>query len=164
MAKQNLKKKVYHNIKPIYNEESKILILGSFPSVKSREVNFYYAHPQNQFFKILSNVFNEEINDKNDFLYKHNIALWDVVKSCTIEGSNDSSIKNIEVNNIEDLIKKSNITTIFTTGKKAYNLYQKYLEKRIGIKAIYLPSSSPVYQKMSIAEKVEKYKIILKYL
>ncbi len=164
MNKQNLNKKVYHNINPIYNEESKILILGSFPSVKSREVKFYYAHPQNQFFKILSVIFNEEIKDKISFLYKHNIALWDVVKSCTIEGSNDSSIKNVKVNNIENIIKKSNIKTIFTTGKKAYDLYQKFLEKKIGIKAIYLPSTSPLYQVISFSEKVEKYKIILKYL
>ena len=155
---------VKHNLEPIFNEDSKVLILGSFPSVKSRENNFYYAHPQNQFFKILEVIFNEKINDKKEFLLNHHIALWDVIKSCEIKGSSDSSIKNVKVNNVKYLIDNSNIKVIFTTGKKSYNLYNKYLFDKIHINAIYLPSTSPINKSMSIEEKINKYKIILKYV
>ncbi len=154
--------KLIHNIAPIYNRYSKILILGSFPSRKSREHCFYYAHPQNQFWQILSDVFSEKIENKKQFLLKHNIALWDVVASCEIKGSNDATIKNITVNDINSLVKKTNIKVIYTTGKKAFNLYKKYLEVEIGIKAIYLPSTSPCYKKMSYNEKLIQYKQIKK--
>ncbi len=132
------------------------------PSVKSREIGFYYANPQNRFFKILAVIFNEEIpisiDQRKKFLIKHKIALWDVIKSCTITGSSDSSIKNVIVNDINKLIKNSKITKICTTGKKAFDLYNKYLSKDIGIKAIYLPSSSPANQSMKFEEIVDLYR------
>lgn len=156
--------KLIHPLKPIYNSESKILILGSFPSLKSREKMFYYAHPQNQFWKIMGDLFQEDILDKQEFLLNHHIALWDVIKSCKIKGSSDSSIKQVKTNNILSLIKQTNIKVIFTTGKKATSLYEKYIEPKTNIKCIYLPSTSPLYSKMSYLEKKKEYSIILSYL
>lgn len=138
-----------HTFGPVYNKNSKILILGSFPSVKSRELNFYYGHPQNRFWKLMSKIYNEEIGDeidlKKQFLLKNNIALWDSLKSCEIKGSSDASITNVEINNIEELMKKSNISKIIFNGKTAYNLFvknadmTKYSNSEIRI----LPSTSP---------------------
>ena len=102
--------KVIHNIEPIYNQKSQILILGSIPSKISRENNFYYANPTNRFWKIIGNIFNVELkdnNDKREFLLKNHIALWDVIKSCDINGSADASIKNVVVNDIDLIIKNS---------------------------------------------------------
>ncbi len=158
----------YHEIQPIYNKESKILILGSFPSIKSRQMKFYYSHPKNQFWPILQEIFNEKIkNDpasRTEFVLKHNIALWDVIASCDILSSKDSSIKNIKVNDINKIVNNSRIKAIFTTGKKATELYEKYLYHITKIKSIYLPSTSPVYQSMKLDEKIKKYEIIKSYL
>lgn len=156
-----------HELLPFYNHDSKILILGSIPSIKSRKVGFYYGNPQNRFFKILADIFNEEvptsINDKKLFLTRHKIALWDVIKSCTIIGSSDSSIKNVVVNDIHSILNKTKITKIYTTGKKAYYLYNKYIFKHTNIEAIYLPSSSPANQSIKYEEIVRKYKKIVSY-
>ncbi len=139
--------KVKHELPPIYNEHSEVLILGSLPSVKSREEKFYYAHPKNRFWKTLSAIFEEEIGntieEKKEFLYRNHIALFDVIKSCEIENSSDTSIKNVVPNNLKTIIKQSQIKFIFTTGRKAYDLYQKYCFPKTKIEAIYLPSTSP---------------------
>lgn len=138
-----------HTFGPVYNKNSKILILGSFPSVKSRELNFYYGHPQNRFWKLMSKIYNEEIGDeidlKKQFLLKNNIALWDSLKSCEIKGSSDASITNVEINNIEELIKKSNISKIIFNGKTAYNLFVKNadMNKYSNLEIRILPSTSP---------------------
>ncbi len=155
---------VFHTINPIYDRNSKILILGSFPSIKSREQNFYYSHPKNQFWSILSDVFNEEIVDKRQFLINHNIAMWDVIKSCSIEKSKDSSIKDVVVNDILSIVNASDIKYIFTTGKKAYQLYNKYLYDKVLISAIYLPSTSPLYACLSYKDKLKEYLIIKEIL
>lgn len=159
---------VNHELKPIYNKDSKILILGSIPSVKSRELKFYYANPQNRFWKVLSCVLNEEIKDdidsKKAILCKYNIALWDVLAKCRINLSSDSSIKDVEVNDINLLITNSNITTIFTTGKKAYDLYMKYCYPKTNIEAYYLPSTSSANANMSLDKLIEEYKIILTFI
>lgn len=157
---------VKHTFNAFYNLDSEILILGSMPSVKSRELGFYYMHPQNKFWHILELVYNEKIGvsipDKKQFLIKHKIALWDVIKSCEIIGSSDSSIKNVKVNDINELINKSNIKYIYTTGKKAYELYNKYLKEKVGIDAIYLYSPSPANASISLDTIVENYKVINK--
>lgn len=138
-----------HTFGPVYNKNSKILILGSFPSVKSRELNFYYGHPQNRFWKLMSKIYNEEIGDeidlKKQFLLKNNIALWDSLKSCEIKGSSDASITNVEINNIEELMKKSNISKIIFNGKAAYNLFVKNADmtKYSNLEIRILPSTSP---------------------
>lgn len=152
------KKKVYHELEPYYNTNSKVLILGSMPSVKSRELKFYYMHPQNRFWKTLAKVYDEDlpssIDDKKDFLKRHKIALWDVIASCNMTGSSDSSISNVKVNNINKLLKETNVEKIFTLGRKAYNLYNKYLLPKTKKEALYLPSTSPLYCPKGIDEKL----------
>ena len=152
--------KVLHELKPIYDENSKVLILGSIPSIKSRELGFYYAHPKNKFWKTLAQIYNEDlpntIEEKINFLIKHNIALYDVLASCEISSSSDSSIKNPVPNKLNTIIKNSKIKTIFTTGKKAYELYKKYCFPETKINAFYLPSTSPANCPKGIEEKLIK--------
>ncbi len=153
-----------HTLNPFYNQNSKILILGSFPSPKSRESGFYYGHPQNRFWKILSIIFKEETpltnSQKMDFLSKHCIALWDVVASCKIIGADDNTIRDVKPNDLDVIINNSNVKTIFTTGKKADKLFKKFY----GYKNVCLPSSSPANCAISLESLVEQYKIILDYL
>ena len=156
--------KEIHPLKPIYNKESKILILGSFPSVYSRQQKFYYAHPQNRFWKVLENIFEEKIINKEEFLLNHNIALWDVIKSCTIISSSDASIKDVKVNNLKQLITNTQIQVILFNGKKAFNLYNKFFKDKLDIKTISLPSTSPANATYSLEKLTEKYKIMTNYL
>lgn len=157
----------HESIPPFINEDSTILILGSLPSIKSREEGFFYAHPQNRFFKAVAMVFNEPepktISDRKPFLLKHHIGLYDVIYECDICGSSDSSIKNVKPIDLQGILKKNpNICKIFTTGKKAKELYDKYLFPEVKIEAIPLPSSSAANANMKLEELVEEYKIILK--
>lgn len=159
--------KVMHELKPIYNENSKILILGSMPSVLSRKNNFYYANPTNRFWQIMETIFSSNLNsnqEKIDFLYKNSIALWDVIASCEINGSSDSSIKNVKVNNINKIIKETNIKTIFVTGKTALKYYNKYIYPKTKKEAIYLPSPSSANASFSLNKLVNNYQIILSFL
>lgn len=134
-----------HSMDPFINKDTEILVLGSFPSVKSREAKFYYSHPRNRFYKTLSNIFNEEepvdIEDRKEFLIKHKIGLYDVIESCSIKGSSDSSIKDVTPMDLKGTLEKyPNIKVIGVTGKKACKLFDKYLLKDSnGVKAIYLP-------------------------
>ena len=152
----------YHTIKPFYNKDSKVLILGSFPSVKSREEGFYYAHPQNRFWRVLSSVFEEEIVDKEEFLKKHKIALFDVCASCEIKGSSDASIKEVVPNDIEGILKESGIKQIILNGKTASKLYQKYM-KDIKVPSITLPSTSPANASFSLEKLIKEYKILKEF-
>lgn len=155
------KKKVIHPIDPVYDCNSEILILGSFPSVKSREYGFFYGHPQNRFWKVLSSVcceaLPESIDDKKDMLLRHHIALWDVIASCEITGSADSSIQNAVPNDIMKIIRYSKITKIYTNGKTADKLYRKYLEKVTGITSVCLPSTSPANAAWSLERLLQKW-------
>ncbi len=157
-----------HPFKPIFNEFSKVLILGSMPSPKSREQGFYYGHPQNRFWKILSKIFEEKLpttnKEKTEFILNHHLALWDVIKTCEIKGASDSSIKNVEVNDIKTLIKQTNIKYIITTGKKAEALYQKYLFKTTNIPSISLPSTSPANCAIKEEQLIEHYQILKKLI
>lgn len=151
--------KISHPFKPVYNKNSTILILGSFPSIKSREINFYYGHPQNRFWKILEKIYNEKIEnnaeDKTEFLLKNNIALWDTIKECDIVSSSDSSIRNAIPNDINTIIKNSNIRAIFCNGNTSYKLFMKYFKDSFkGIDIICLPSSSPANAKFSLKDLV----------
>lgn len=157
-------KKVFHELPPIYNEHSKILILGSMPSAKSREVKLYYGHPKNRFWSILEVIFNQKITNKEKFLLDNNIALWDVLESCEINGSSDSSIKNEQPNNIPKLLKKTQIKAIFTTGKTAHKYYVKYFKNIINLPVINLPSTSPANCAKHIEELIEEYKVIKNYI
>ncbi len=149
---------VNHTLEPIYDEHSKVLILGTMPSLKSRELNFYYAHPKNRFWPVLSRVYGEEIPHdivaKKEFLHRHHLALFDVLKSCDIANSQDSSIRNPVPNDLGPILASSQITHIFTTGKKAYELYQKLIYPHTHIAAYYLPSTSPANSPRGIEEKL----------
>lgn len=159
-----MKQQVTHNFDAYYNKDSKILILGSIPSIKSRELGFYYMHPQNRFWKVISKVFKEKypetIEDKKNLLKKNKIALWDVINSCDIENSSDSSISNVVPNDIASLLKKTDIKKIYVTGRKALELYQKYIYFTTGLEAIYLPSPSPANAILKEIDLIEKYQVI----
>lgn len=159
-----MKQRVNHDFDAFYEKNSKILILGSIPSVKSRELGFYYMHPKNRFWQVISKVFHEEypetISEKQEFLKKNHIALWDVIASCEIEGSSDSSIRNVIPNDILFLLKNTTIEKIYTTGKKAYQLYQKYIYPITKIEAVYLPSTSPANASLTEEDLIQKYKVV----
>ncbi len=157
-----------HPFKPLIDQNSKVLILGSFPSIKSFENSFYYGHPQNQFWKILATVFDEDvprtIEEKKAFLQKHHIALWDMVGQCERENSLDSSLQNIQLNDIEGILANyPNIEAIFFTGKKAQSLYRRHFS-HLAIPTYYLPSPSPAYRAMSLAQKVQNWSILKEFL
>lgn len=155
---------ITHPISPVYNKDSKILILGSFPSVKSREAQFFYGHPQNRFWKVTAGVFEEDVPDtteeKRAFLLRNKIAVWDVIQSCDIVGSSDSSITNVVVNDIEPILSGSKIKKIYVNGKKAYSLYNKYIKPVIGVEAMCLPSTSSANAAWNLDRLVETWKII----
>ncbi len=158
---QSNSKKSKHTIAPIYDKNSRVLVLGSFPSVKSREEGFFYGHKQNRFWKVVAGVKNEKtpetIEEKKTFLLKNNIALWDVVSCCDITGSSDSSIKNVEVNDLTAIFEVADIKAIFLNGRTAQRLYDKYLKDKIEIKAYYLPSTSPANANYSLEKLIEEW-------
>ena len=161
MEYQSLK----HTFDPVFDEESKILILGSFPSVKSRENNFFYGHPQNRFWKVMANVLEWEvpttIEEKREMLLKNHVAVWDVIASCSIVGSSDTSIKDVVVNDFSKILENSKVERIYVNGGKAYELYHKYAEKVTGIKAVKLPSTSPANAAWSLEKLTKTWKEII---
>ena len=156
---------VEHPISPVFDSNSKILILGSFPSVKSREANFFYGHPQNRFWKVLATVFDTAIpitiEEKRAFLLSNGVAVWDVIQSCDIVGSSDSSIKNVVANDLCVILDNAPIEQIFVNGKTAEQYYKKYIEKEIGRKAICLPSTSPANAAWNVERLAEQWRQIL---
>lgn len=160
-------KKCSHGFPPFINDDSEILILGSFPSVKSREQSFYYMHPQNRFWFVLSTLYNEPthtLEEKKTLLIKQHIALYDVIEECLIKGSSDSSIQDIKPAQLEELIKKSHIQKIYCVGKKAYNLYLKYQINKEELKDIpvyYLSSTSPANAAKSKEELIKEWSVLL---
>ena len=157
-----------HTIGSLFDENSKILILGSFPSVKSREQGFFYGHPQNRFWKVISSILCEPlpktIDEKRIMLIKNNIALWDVIAYCDIVGSSDSSIKSVKPNDISVILGAADIKAIFTNGKTSFNLYNKYILPSTNIKPIYLPSTSPANAAFSCDRLIDEWKVIKEYL
>lgn len=139
--------RIEHTFLPVFDSNSKILILGSIPSVKSRENGFYYGHPQNRFWKVISGVFNtntpETITEKKEMLLQNHIAIWDVIQSCDIIGSSDSSIKNVVPSDINLILNRCDIKAIYANGKTAAKLYRKYTLEKTGRDIIELPSTSP---------------------
>ena len=153
---------IMHTFQPIYNAQSKILILGSFPSVKSRENQFYYGHPQNRFWKVLAYMLEADVpqtvEEKKKLLLDNKIAIWDVIESCTIQGSSDTSIRDVVVNDFSVILENSKIEKIYVNGTKAYELYHKYAEKKTGIKAVKLPSTSPANAAWSLEKLCKAWK------
>ncbi len=160
---------VRHPLEPVYDRNSRILILGTMPSPKSREYGFYYSHPQNRFWRILAELVGEPLPDSNAektaFLLRHRIALWDVLQSCRIEGADDGSIRNPVPNDIAALLVRTGIRTIFTTGTKAAALYRRLCLKNTGVAAVPLPSTSPANCRRYNYEKLlDAYRILLNYI
>lgn len=156
---------IVHSFEPVYDKDSEILILGTLPSVKSRENNFYYGHKQNRFWKVLATLLKEPvpetIEEKKAMLLAHRIALWDVIQSCDIKGSSDSSIKNVQPTDIGMILEKTNVTQIYANGNKAGQLYKRYQFPVTGIEATVLPSTSPANAAWSLARLCEAWKTIL---
>lgn len=156
---------VVHPLAPVWNENSRILILGSFPSVRSREAGFYYAHPQNRFWPLLARLFDEPLpqttEDRRDFALRHGIALWDSIESCAITGSSDASIREAKPNDIARLIRQTGIQRIYCNGQQSYKLYQKYCADSCGLNAIPLPSTSPANAAWSLDQLADAWKVIL---
>ena len=152
---------VIHPFPALYGADSKILILGSLPSVKSREQNFFYGHPQNRFWKMLAAVLGEKIpetiEEKKELLHRNHIALWDTIYSCDIIGSSDSSIKNAVPNDFSFILKTAPIRQIYTNGGTAYKLYHKYCEKVTGFEAVKLPSTSPANASYSLERLISQW-------
>ena len=155
---------VTHPFPPLYDENSEILILGSFPSVKSREQKFFYGHPQNRFWKVLAAMYSasvpQTIEEKREFLLGQHIALWDVIYSCDIIGSSDSSIRNVIPTELGQIIKASKITRVFVNGKTAGKMYEKYQKHQLGMEAVCLPSTSPANAAFSLERLVEAWSVI----
>ena len=156
---------IVHSFEPVYDKASEILILGTLPSVKSRENNFYYGHKQNRFWKVLATLLKEPVPDtieeKKAMLLAHRIALWDVIQSCDIKGSSDSSIKNVQPTDIGMILEKTNITRIYANGNKAGQLYKRYQFPVTGIEATVLPSTSPANAAWSLERLCEAWYVIL---
>lgn len=152
-----------HIFKPIYNNDSRILILGTFPSVKSRENQFYYGHPQNRFWKVLAAIFESEplttIEEKKAFLLQHRIAIWDVIASCDITGSSDSSIRNVMPTDLRVILKEADIAAIYANGATAAKLFHKYQESIIQRNIICLPSTSPANAGYSLERLIGSWKV-----
>lgn len=153
-----------HNIDPVYDSNSKILILGSFPSVKSREQQFFYGHKQNRFWRVMAQVLGcevpEDIEQKRHMLLTHHIALWDVIESCEITGSSDASIRDVRANDLSRILNRADIREIYTNGSKAYELYRKYIFPQNGRKAHPLPSTSPANAGYSLEKLVKAWSVI----
>lgn len=157
--------RVSHEFPPVYNAESRILILGSFPSVKSREQQFYYGHPQNRFWKVLASLLDvpvpQTIKEKKQMLLEHKIAVWDVIESCEIIGSSDSSIRNVVPNQLEQILNCAKIEEIYTNGGTAKKLFDQFQQKSCGRTAVRLPSTSPANAAYSLERLISEWRIIL---
>ena len=153
-----------HPFGPLYNDSSKVLILGSFPSVKSREQNFFYGHPQNRFWRVIASVFDQpvpqSIEEKKQLILSSGLALWDSIASCEITGSSDSSIRNAQANDIRIILDNCNIERIYCNGRKSHELYQKYIEPQTGCEAVCLPSTSPANAQWTLEKLIEAWSVI----
>lgn len=160
--------KIIHPLEPVYDAESRVLILGTMPSPRSREAGYYYAHPQNRFWPVLGMILEEAPPADRDgrlaFAHRHHIALWDVLASCEIEGASDSSIHNPVPNDIRSILQQAPIRAVFTTGNTAAKLYRKFIFPVCGIEAIALPSTSPANCRVRMEQLAENYRQILSFL
>ena len=155
---------IIHPIPPTYDENSRILILGSFPSVKSREMMYFYGHPQNRFWKLMAALYEEEVPvtvpERKDLLLRNRIAVWDSIKQCTVTGSSDSSIKDVIPNDLTPILESAPIEQIYCNGRKSWEMYHRYIEPATHRKAVALPSTSPANAACTMDKLIEAWKII----
>lgn len=154
-----------HTFDPVCDRNSRVLVLGTFPSVKSRENNFYYGHPQNRFWKVIASITEREVpettEEKKELLLANHIAVWDVIKTCDIIGSSDSSIKNVVANDIAGLLEKTNITAVVANGATAERLYNTYVFAQTGVRIIKMPSTSPANAAWSLERLCKEWKKVI---
>lgn len=159
---------IVHPLEPFYQKDSQILILGSFPSVKTREYGFFYGHPQNRFWPLMETIFDvnlsRDIEERKEFLKKFKIAMYDSIYQCDIIDSSDASIKNVRPSNLKDMIEHSEIKQVFCNGGASHKYYKVYHEKELGIKAIKLPSTSPANARYRLDDLLEEWKVINTYI
>ena len=157
-------RRIEHPFGPLFGPDSRILVLGSFPSVKSREQNFFYGHPQNRFWKVVAAVFGEEvpadIPAKKALILNHGLALWDSIASCEITGSSDASIRNVRANDLRIILDASPIGRIYCNGRKSFEMYDKYIRPVIGREAECLPSTSPANAQWSLERLVAAWSVL----
>ena len=157
--------RILHPFGPLYSENSRVLILGSFPSVKSREQQFFYGHPQNRFWKVIAALYRREvpstIEEKKDLILSNGLALWDSIAECDIIGASDSSVKNAVPTDIPKLLEQTNIERILCNGALSKKVYDKYQLERIGIPALKMPSTSPANAAWSLERLVEEWRKVL---
>ena len=154
-------KNIVHPFPPLFDKNSSTLILGSFPSVKSRENMFFYGHPQNRFWKVIAALFNERVpetvDEKKKLILGNALALWDSIHSCTVTGSSDSSVKDVVPNDISIIINGSNVKSIFCNGALSYKMYKKYIYPSTNIEAVKLPSTSPANAAYSLERLISEW-------
>lgn len=162
----NEREKQTHEFEPVFDKDSKILILGTFPSIKSREMQFYYGHPQNRFWKVIAGLTGSEvpvtIEEKKAVLRRNHIAIWDVIAQCEIVGSSDSSIKNVVPADIGRVLGNSGIQKIYANGNTAKKLYDKYVLPKLGVGIVGLPSTSPANAAYSLEKLLEVWGAAIK--
>ncbi len=159
---------ILHTIPPVYDEASRVLLLGTMPSPKSRQAGFFYGHPRNRMWPVLAGVLDRPTpmgtEARRAFLLEHHIAMWDVLSACTIRGADDSSIRDPEPNDLRPILQTADIRAIFTTGKKAYALYDRYIRPGLGREALCLPSTSPANCRETLETLTAAYGVLREYL
>ena len=157
-------RRLEHPFGPLFSDKSSVLILGSFPSVKSREQNFFYGHPRNRFWSVIAALYGSPvpgtIDEKKRLILDNGLALWDSIKSCEIKGSSDSSIRNVETNDLGIILNSCDVAGIFCNGKKSWELYNRYILKETGIEAVCLPSTSPANAAWSEEKLIKEWSVI----
>ena len=155
---------IIHPFEALYDEDSRILVLGSFPSVKSREQKFFYGHPQNRFWQVTAAVFEDDVPEtierKKQFLHRHHVAAWDVIDGCDIKGPGHSSIKNAVPTDLQKIIRNSRVSAVFCNGKTSGRMYEKYHEPVLKMKAQILPSTSPANAAWTLERLIEVWRKI----
>mgnify|MGYP002801333373 FL=1 len=168
MTEKRESQRVVHQFQPVFDSRSRVLILGTMPSPKSREQGFYYGYPRNRFWMVLAQVLGEPqpetIEEKTEMALRHGVAVWDVLASCDIHGADDTSIRNPVPDDMSRILDRAPVQAIFTTGTKATALFRRYCAEQAGMDSIPLPSTSPANCRISTEELVKEYSKILEYL
>lgn len=154
-----------HPFPPLFHDGSRTLILGSFPSVKSREVMFFYGHPQNRFWRVIAALYNEAVpqtvGEKSSLILRHDLALWDTIQSCTITGSSDSSVRDVVPNDLSVILQNSRVDRVFCNGALSHKLYTRYCQPQTGIPAVKLPSTSPANAAYSLERLIDEWRALI---
>ncbi len=156
--------RISHPFGPLFGPDSRILILGSFPSVKSREQNFFYGHPQNRFWKVIAALYGQEvpvtIPEKRELILSHGLALWDSIASCVVTGSSDASIRDVRANDLRIILDNSPVRRIYCNGRKSHEMYEKYIQPLLGLEAGCLPSTSPANAQWSLEKLIGAWSVL----